>query len=119
MKSLAAVIAASLLSSAAIAQTVPAEVKQVGICMAYYAIKNGMDGSRDVDAGTAGVMRDLGTRLYEEGAKANMSEAKIQDAVVAELMNLNAEAKQSGVDVAIKGLSAQCDDLVSSIRGLH
>lgn len=119
MKLLAVIITASLASSAAFAQNVPAKVKQVGTCMAYYAVINGFDGTKEVDAGTTGVIRDLGTRLYEEGAKVGMNEARIQDVVVAELMNLNADAKQHGVETATKGLVTGCDDLVSSIRGLH
>lgn len=112
-------IAALFTAPAAAEAIVPTSIKEIGSCMAFYAITNGLDGTKQVDAGTAAVMRDLGARLFEEGSKASMDDSQIQDAVVHELIRLNTQAKQEGLATVEKEAGAGCDDLVSRIRGVH
>lgn len=114
-----AIISAFLLSPAIAGDSVPASVKQYSLCMAYYAVANGLDGKKEVGAETTAIISDIGTMLYQEGFKANMTSPQIQDAVVNDLEKLNLAVQKNGLSAATKDLKVGCDDLVSHIRGIH
>lgn len=119
MRSIIVTLAAlTIFPTLATAET-PSSIKEIGTCMAYYAVINGLDGNKQVDAGTTAIMRDLGSKLYEEGDKAKMTQAQVQDAVVAELLRVNAQAKQEGIEKATADMADGCDRMVSSIRGIQ
>lgn len=110
------VFAALLLASPVVAAD--PSVESIGRCMAYYAVVGGMDGSKPVDAATAGIVRELGVSLYQAAERVRMQEAEMQDKVVAELLAINLKVRESGISSIKTEMAKACEAVVDATRGI-
>lgn len=94
-----------------------ARFRQLGDCMAFFAVAGGLDGKKDVDPNLAQKIADMGTELMFEASILGYDDDKAQTYVVNRLVERNTEVNENGSDEMIANYGPMCTALSDQVSG--
>lgn len=110
----AAIAAAILMASVHAGQAADdTRFRQLGECMAYFAVASGMDGRKEVDPAIARMLSVLGSELMFEASLLGYDDDRAHTAVVEKLVELNTVANEKGAEAVSASHGAMCTALAS------
>lgn len=113
----ATAFAVSPASSADEAPRNDARFRQLGDCMAFYAVAGGVDGKTQVDPALAATITALGSELMFEASVLGYDDDKAQTYVVNKLVERNTEVNEKGSAEMTASYGPMCSALAESLTG--
>lgn len=89
--------------------------RQLGECIAYFAVASGMDGKKEVPPPIASRISLLGGELMFEASVLGYDDDKAHTSVVEKLMEMNTVVAEQGT-VALSSYAGMCEALVASLQ---
>lgn len=89
--------------------------RQIGECIAYYAVSSGMDGKKAVDPGTGQVISVLTGELMFEASVLGYDDDKAQTSVVEKLMAQNTVVNEQGTEALAAQYGPMCASLAKTV----
>lgn len=118
-KFLMATAAVVSLTAPAAAQETPAadetRFRQLGECMAYFAVISGMDGKKEVPPAVAGQIAALGSELMFEASVLGYDDDRAHTSVVEKLVEMNTVVSEQGTQALSASYSAMCDAVAAKV----
>lgn len=90
--------------------------QQLGKCMAYTAIKSGLNGQNTMSPFAEKTLGQLGDEFMFEASKLNIPEQDAQNFVVYNLVAFNLQREEKGIESLDDDHSANCDAVIKTFR---
>lgn len=101
----------------AFAQDVPeaTRFRQIGECMAYFAVVSGMDGKKEVPPAVSARLAALGSEFMFEASILGYDDDRAHTSVVEKLIEMNTIISEQGTQALVASHGTMCEAVVETM----